>query len=105
MMKAARVVSKTGVKVRSGRLSPLERGNRYDEEEDERLLRFILERKALPRVKGRAFWQEAESSCASGHTRSWQSLKNRFFKNIVPSIDSFAFVSESTRRLIARLPV
>ncbi|XP_037072793.1 uncharacterized protein LOC119093884 [Pollicipes pollicipes] len=68
----------------------LRRGRRrpYEREEDVAILRFFMEVPLRVRgVLGRAIWQEAERALGPG--RTWQSLKERFLKSIVPNCRSY----------------
>ena len=94
--------SRTGIK-KVKKLQPVPKGTLYDSDEDERIVRFILQEDAINRIKGRAFWQEAEAAYASGYNRTWQSLKNRFLKNIVPKLNTFECLTDQDRKQIIRI--
>lgn len=51
---------------------------------------------------GNAVWREAAAAKTSPD-RSWQSLKNRFWTNIVPNIHKYKLISENHRNLIIRI--
>lgn len=75
---------------------------RYSIEEDITLVDYIVRKNGFHLVKGRSFWLEAELEVASGHRRTWQSLKNRFLRYIVPFINTpqYSKISEKTRNHI-----
>lgn len=79
------------------RQPPVKKGTPYTRDEEISLLDYIIARKGFKHVKGKSFWEEAEMQEASGLNRTWQSLKERFMKYIMPNIDSFDFVSESDK--------
>ncbi|XP_037093153.1 telomeric repeat-binding factor 2-interacting protein 1-like [Pollicipes pollicipes] len=72
--------------------APLPRRSRrrpYEREEDVAILRFFMEApRRLLVARGRAIWQEAERALGPG--RTWQSLKERFLKSIVPNCERYA---------------
>lgn len=56
-------------------------------EEDTLILKAIIEVEAYYRLRGTIFWKELESTELFARTgRTWQSLKERFLKQIVPNI-------------------
>ena len=70
-----------------------ENANYYVQEEDERLLQFIL-RKGLERyVKGKSVWVMMERENALGK-RTWQSLKERFLKAVMKKLDTFHWLED-----------
>jgi Rap1 Myb domain len=64
----------------------IKRGTRYTEEEDLIILEYVKEHDGFRKIKGRAFWAKASIDEASGCVRTWQSLKERVYKMIVPRI-------------------
>ena len=96
------VRSKTGINKRK-RVQLLPRGTLYEKSEDEKILSYIVAQDGISRVKGRSFWQDAERDCASGYNRTWQSLKNRFIKSIVPNLDNFHCIADEDRAAIVHV--
>ncbi|KAJ8939386.1 hypothetical protein NQ314_011131 [Rhamnusium bicolor] len=64
----------------------------YTHDEDLRILRLIIDTKSHYRIRGKSFWQDLSNS---GHLdRSWQSLKERFERHILPRINDYDITSE-----------
>ena len=101
--KTRRLVKSTaGLKMNKKVLPALPKGTLYELEEDENILKYILENDGLDKVKGRRFWQDAESDYPSGYNRSWQSLKERFLKHIVHNLEGFEFLQDEEKEQINR---
>ena len=84
------------------RSTPVKKGTAYSAIEDQSLLDFIIAKDAFERLKGREFWQEAEMYEASGLNRTWQSLKERFLKTILPNLDSYN-LSDAHKDLLKKI--
>lgn len=74
----------------------------YSDSEDVGLIHFLVANGQLSHLKGNAVWREAAERKTEPE-RSWQSLKNRFWTNIVPNIDKYKLVNEEHRLLIRRV--
>ena len=70
-----------------------ENANYYVQEEDERLLQFILRRGLERYVKGKSVWVMMERENALGN-RTWQSLKERFLKAVMKKLDTFHWLED-----------
>jgi hypothetical protein len=77
---------------------PVKRGTPYSDVEDDSILDYILAKDDFRYLMGRAFWQEAEMHEASGLNRTWQSLKERFVKSIMPNLDKFDKISPTDKK-------
>ena len=75
---------------------------RYTKREDVKVLMYLKEQGAVESVSGRDVWERmAFRFVASyGLNRTWQSLKERFYKRIVPSLDSFREVPSAFRKRV-----
>ena len=60
----------------------------YTVEEDLSMIAFVLKHNMVDRMKGRAVWKmAADEQLCSG--RTWESMKVRFRKEILPKIDQY----------------
>lgn len=57
---------------------------KYLVSDDKEIIDYILENDVECEVKGNRMWKEMEQ--AMEKRRTWQSLKNRYLKNIVPEL-------------------
>lgn len=71
----------------------------YTATEDVSIVRYLISSHALSRVKGNQIWKEAAEQ-KTDPVRSWQSLRNRFFKNIVPNISKYNLLTDAQRQLV-----
>lgn len=70
----------------------------YSHDEDQGMLDYVIQNSAYADVKGRRFWQEAEQiGICPG--RTWQSMKERFLKHIMKSLDSYELTRDQKARL------
>lgn len=72
---------------------------KYTDTEDVSIVSYLISSHALSRVKGNAVWKEAAER-KRDPVRSWQSLRNRFFKNIVPNICHYNLLTETQRQQV-----
>ena len=70
----------------------------YSLSEDELILEFIVKSKRFDELKGNSLWEEAEKKDICGG-RSWQSMKERFRKQIMPNIDTYDITKKEKQRL------
>ena len=93
--KSERVVA---VSVASNKMYSKTTNNSYSLTEDESILGFVLKTKRFEELKGKTIWEEAENKdiCLG---RSWQSMKERFRKHIMPQIDSYDITLKDKQRL------
>lgn len=73
----------------------------YTHAEDSAILVFVVKSDLIHEVKGNCLWKAAERDF--DHSRTWQSLKNRFFKNILPKLERFAEISESEKEKLRKI--
>ncbi|KAF7279989.1 uncharacterized protein LOC143201755 [Rhynchophorus ferrugineus] len=57
----------------------------YTISEDKRILRYILDGDYIPQVMGNSLWKQMENDNICPE-RTWQSLKNRFRRHIMPCV-------------------
>lgn len=72
----------------------------YVIEEDEALLCYLAKSRRLAEIKGNLFWQEAEELKATKSYRSWQSMKERFRKHIMPNISLYRCITQKEKEVI-----
>jgi hypothetical protein len=74
----------------------------YSESEDVGIIHFLVQSDQLQYLKGNKIWREAADQKTDPPQRTWQSLKNRFFQNILPHVrkDQYRLLSEEHRNLI-----
>jgi len=70
--------------------------NYYVKEEDEKLLKYILEKGMERYVKSKNIWLAMERLKVV-ENRSWQSMKERFLKSIMKKLDMFAWVGKEEK--------
>lgn len=70
---------------------------RYSSKEDREIIYFIVRNDYYPLVKGNVIWKDAEAEkiCEG---RTWQGLKERFRKKILPCIRSYNFPEEIAKK-------
>lgn len=78
---------------------PCKRRIAYSETEDAAIVCFLIERHGLDLVKGNSVWKEA-ADWKSDPVRSWQSLRNRFWKNIVPNIRKYQHLTQEQQQQV-----
>ena len=61
----------------------------YTKAEQLDLLDFLVKRRLFCGLRGRATWEFMERHRVCGGTRTWQSLKENFRKQILPRLGSF----------------
>ncbi|XP_022258359.1 uncharacterized protein LOC111089702 [Limulus polyphemus] len=73
--------------------------NCYTTEEDQKIIDYIFEDGSLAyrNVKGTVIWKDMERISLTNH--SWQSMKERFLKRIVPNISKYKISPTHLRRL------
>ncbi|XP_054155452.1 uncharacterized protein LOC128953933 [Oppia nitens] len=78
-------------------LNPMKTNSLYTLSEDEAILEFIIKSNRLDELRGKVLWEEAETNdvCIG---RSWQSMKERFKKKIMPEIDEYDILSKKDRQ-------
>jgi hypothetical protein len=93
--------SKTNKRLHGIRITQMKSKNKhlsqYSLEEDENIIKYILNSKRFDELKGNSIWEEAQKK-AICH-RTWQSMKERFKKNIMPNIDSYDFTKKEKSTL------
>ena len=70
--------------------------NYYVKEEDDKLLKYILDRGMERYVKSKNLWLAMEREKVVEH-RSWQSMKERFLKSIVKKLSMFTWVGKEEK--------
>lgn len=60
----------------------------YTRQDDELIIDYVIKTKGFNEVKGRRYWREMEDRKVLPK-RTWQSLKERFVKKIIPNIHTF----------------
>ncbi|XP_076319014.1 uncharacterized protein LOC143229982 [Tachypleus tridentatus] len=73
--------------------------NCYTVEEDQKIIDYIFEDGSIAyrNVKGTVIWKDMERISLTNHT--WQSMKERFLKRIVPNISKYRISPTHLRRL------
>ena len=69
-------------------------------EEDEALLIYLSRSDRLSEIKGNVIWQQAETDRATKSIRSWQSMKERLKKYILPELHHYKCISEEDKNRI-----
>ena len=69
----------------------------YSSEEDMKIIKYLIEKDFLSEVNGVKIWKKMEEQL--NINRTWQSLKNRFQKNIIKNID-FYKLSQKKKELL-----
>lgn len=67
-------------------------------EEDKAILRFIIEKEGFSRTGGITLWQEMEKIKVC--SRSWQSMKERFRKRILPNLQKYKVKMPFVKKLV-----
>ena len=73
------------------------RGRSYSDQEDKKILEFIIDRNEFWRVGGTLLWRTMADEQVAG-TRSWNSMKNHFHQIILAKLGSYPFLSEQHRK-------
>lgn len=71
----------------------------YSDEEDSAILNYIIKHGRYYEIKGRQLWQDMESDRACNN-RSWQSMKERFRKNILPKINDWSELHQLDEEIV-----
>jgi hypothetical protein len=70
----------------------------YTEQEDRRIIEYLLKWGLEGQVKGRKVWVWMARDSAMG--RSWQSLKERFLKSVLHRLEGFDWLEDGLARRI-----
>lgn len=70
----------------------------YTREEQTEILKFIIKKKAFSVLKSNSLWQDMSRSVC-GRSRTWQSLKEHFRKQIITQINSFTLPARQISRI------
>lgn len=80
------------------RISPSKQGrSKYDVTEDMSIIRHLLDQRLYRDTSGNSVWKSMELYKVTNHT--WQSMKDRFRRTIIPNIDTYML----SRREVALL--
>lgn len=64
----------------------------YSYDEDNMILKMIIKTQCFYILRGNLFWQDLENcECFHPRGRTWQSLKERFQKKIIPNLYNPAY--------------
>ena len=75
--------------------------NYFVQEEDEKLLKYIVDKGMENYVKGKNLWLLMEREKVA-ENRSWQSMKERFLKSIVKRLDMFTSVGKEQKERLSK---
>ncbi|RXG71711.1 hypothetical protein Avbf_02554 [Armadillidium vulgare] len=75
---------------------------KYSKEEDSLILEFIIKFRRYKEIKARSMWV-CMSDWDPLKNRTWESLKNRFLKNIAPNIERYKISDEAIERFTKAL--
>ena len=64
----------------------------YSLKEEEKIVQYLIDKRAYNSVKGNRVWKDLESEGRLG--RSWQSMRERYVKHVVPKLHRFKCVNE-----------
>ncbi|KAJ8880772.1 hypothetical protein PR048_017243 [Dryococelus australis] len=71
----------------------------YSMKEKRMIVDYVIEHESFSSLKGNVLWQEMSKDLANnGISRSWQSLKEHYRKQILPNIESFKLSRKLVRR-------
>ena len=73
------------------------RGNPYKNSEDKKIIQWIIKQSRYSEIGGIKMWEILES-CNEVPGRSYQSMKERFRKNILPNIQNYQLEKDQVDR-------
>ena len=73
------------------------RGNPYKNSEDKKIIQWIIKQSRYSETGGNKMWEILES-CNEVPGRSYQSMKERFRKNIMPNIQHYQLQKDQVDR-------
>lgn len=80
--------------------SELQKGRiNYTHDEDMGILQYILKTRKFESFKGTTMWRKMQKANVMSNTRTWQSLRERFLKKILPDLDRYELRREEKRYL------
>ncbi|RZF34167.1 hypothetical protein LSTR_LSTR003577 [Laodelphax striatellus] len=74
----------------------------YSNDEDAKIVKYIVCKKAYDSVKGTIIWKNMERGNICPH-RTWQSMKEHFLKKVLYQINYFNFLSDDQKRQFRKL--